>query len=168
MAAPTLMTSRSSPRSSGRIVGAVTLLLWRDAKCETAQPERASTSRAHGSVRRHAGARREAPPGWAAATSPDWPESTSSITILASAMSCRRFRGFRSRQRRRSCRIATGVVPGRESRSGESVSTRARISGTVGASKSRFPESISKSTTPNAQTSARLSTAIPLACSGDM
>ncbi len=39
---------------------------------------------------------------------------------------------------------------------------------TVSPWNSRFPVSISKRTTPNAQTSALLSTGLPRACSGDM
>jgi hypothetical protein len=42
------------------------------------------------------------------------------------------------------------------------------VSLTVSPWKSRFPVSISYSTTPKAQMSARLSTGFPRACSGDM
>ena len=68
--------------------------------------------------------------------------------------------GSRSRQRRSSCRIAGGVVAGSASRSGVFVSTAASVSEIVSPSNSRRPVSISKSTTPNAQMSARLSTGL--------
>jgi len=47
-------------------------------------------------------------------------------------------------------------------------STPARMSLTVSPAKSRWPVSISHTITPKAQMSARLSTALPRACSGDM
>ena len=61
-----------------------------------------------------------------------------------------------------------GVPSGRCSQSGSSLMTDARISEAFSPANSRSPVSISKRTTPNAQMSARLSTALPLACSGDM
>ena len=47
-------------------------------------------------------------------------------------------------------------------------STAARVSLTVSPAKSRRPVSISHRMTPKAQMSARLSTVLPRACSGDM
>ena len=61
-----------------------------------------------------------------------------------------------------------GVAAGRVAQSGSRVSTAASTSQTVSPANSRAPVSISKSTTPKAQTSARLSTGLPRACSGDM
>ncbi len=63
--------------------------------------------------------------------------------------------------RRRAC-------GGSSAQSGSRVNTVARMSDTVSPAKSWRPVSISHSTTPNAQMSARLSTALPRACSGDM
>ena len=54
------------------------------------------------------------------------------------------------------------------SRSGWLRSTAASVSEMVSPSKARVPLSISYSTHPNAQMSARLSTGCPRACSGDM
>ena len=52
--------------------------------------------------------------------------------------------------------------------SGSVFSTAASVSETVAPSNRRFPVSISQSTTPKAQRSARLSTVVPRACSGLM
>jgi len=62
-------------------------------------------------------------------------------------------RGRRGRQRRKV---------------GSRYSTRDSTSAMSSPAKARFPVSISNSTAPNAQMSARLSTERPLACSGDM
>ena len=85
---------------------------------------------------------------------------------------------------RRRCRAgaASGCAPGSDAasperpparggsvaQSGSRVRTAASTSLTVSPSKSRRPVSISHSTTPKAQMSARLSTGLPRACSGDM
>jgi hypothetical protein len=96
------------------------------------------------------------------------PLATSSSTIRASAMSCSRFFGLRSRQRRSSRRIAGGTPAAARRGRSRRISTPASVSGTESPANSRRPVSISKSTTPNAQMSARLSTALPFACSGLM
>jgi len=61
-----------------------------------------------------------------------------------------------------------GVAAGNVAHSGSVLSTAASTSLTVSPSKSLWPVSISHSTTPKAQMSARLSTGLPRACSGDM
>ena len=76
--------------------------------------------------------------------------------------------GSRSRQRSISVRRAGGVSAGRRSSLMGSLMTAAIVSVTVSPSKRRSPLSISNSTTPNAQMSARVSTAFPRACSGLM
>ena len=86
----------------------------------------------------------------------------------ASPMSRRRSLGSRSRQRSSRRRTAPGVSDGRPAHCGSRVRTAASTSLTVSPSKSFRPVSISKSTTPKAQMSARRSTAFPRACSGDM
>ena len=81
----------------------------------------------------------------------------------------RRCRSRRSRSRhRRSSRIADGVEAGSAAQSGSVLSTSASVSDTSSPRNRRRPLSISYSTTPNAQMSARLSTGLPLACSGAM
>ena len=102
-------------------------------------------------------------PGTAGATS-----SSSASSIRASAMSCSRCFGSFCRQRPRSRRTRGGTPAGRAAKSGAVFRTAASRSETVSPSKSRRPVSISKRTTPKAQMSARLSTALPRACSGDM
>ncbi len=61
-----------------------------------------------------------------------------------------------------------GASGGSDPQSGSLLRTDASTSLTVSPSKSRLPASISNSTTPKAQMSARLSTVRPRACSGDM
>ena len=61
-----------------------------------------------------------------------------------------------------------GVVIGSASIDGLSFSTEARVSETSSPLKARLPVNISYNTTPKAQMSARLSTGLPFACSGDM
>ena len=61
-----------------------------------------------------------------------------------------------------------GVPPGSESHSGSRATTEAMTSVTVLPPKACRPVSISSSTPPKAQTSVRLSTSWPLACSGLM
>ena len=84
------------------------------------------------------------------------------------AISGRRQRRSFTRQRRRSRRTAGGVEPGRPEKSGSASMTRASTSATSPPLNARVPVSISKSTQPNAQISARLSTGLPRACSGAM
>ena len=83
-------------------------------------------------------------------------------------MSGSRWRGSLRRQRVISLRTLAGVVCGSASRSGSRVITCAITSVTVSPAKSERPVSISHSSTPNDHTSARLSTGLPRACSGDM
>ena len=61
-----------------------------------------------------------------------------------------------------------GIPAMRDSGGGSFIITAANVSDAVSPSKTRLPPSISSSTTPNAQMSARLSTGLPLACSGAM
>ena len=101
-----------------------------------------------------------------------WPEPSKCCVSVsssrASPIHCSRFLGSLSRQRASSLRTGGGVSGGSASRSGGSLSTEARTSDTVSPSKSLRPVSISHSTTPKAQMSARRSTFLPRACSGDM
>ena len=76
--------------------------------------------------------------------------------------------GSLSRQRRQEPASCGGVVRGKTSQSGSRFSTEASDSETVSPPNGRRPVSISYSTTPKAQMSARLSTALPRACSGAM
>ena len=64
--------------------------------------------------------------------------------------------------------MAGSVVGASAVQSGSVFSTDARVSETVAPSNRRFPVSISHNTTPKAQMSARLSTVVPRACSGDI
>ena len=61
-----------------------------------------------------------------------------------------------------------GTAAGDRSHSGSLIITAASVSDTVSPSNTRCPVSISKRTTPKAQMSARLSTGLPRACSGDI
>lgn len=90
------------------------------------------------------------------------------VQFRASAASAsRRCRSF-SRQRRKRRRTDEGVS-GRSACHGGSVfNTAASVSETVAPSNKSRPVSISQTITPNAHRSARLSTAIPRACSGAM
>ena len=65
-------------------------------------------------------------------------------------------------------RTVGGVVAGIAPRSGSRVSTDASVSLSVSPPNGRWPVTISYSSTPNAQMSARLSTSLPRACSGAM
>jgi hypothetical protein len=65
-------------------------------------------------------------------------------------------------------RIAGGVAGGSSDQSGSFISTIASVSETSSPVDGRRPVSISYRTQPNAQMSARLSTALPRACSGAM
>ncbi len=103
-----------------------------------------------------------------AATSSGAPAMILSSTRRASPMSRRRCFGSRMRQSRMSVRRRGGTASGRDVRLTSRVSTAASVSETSSASNRRRPVSISYTTTPKAQMSARLSTARPLACSGAM
>ena len=83
-------------------------------------------------------------------------------------MSRRRCFGSRSRHRAISRLMCGGVSGGSASSGGASRMTAASVSVTVSDANSPRPVSISKSTHPNAQISARLSTGFPFACSGAM
>ena len=91
-----------------------------------------------------------------------------SRTIRASPISRNRFLTFRSRHRRSRPRIERGASAGSLSNSSGNRSTSASVCEIVSASNRRLPVSSSHSTTPNDQTSARLSTGLPAACSGLM
>ena len=73
-----------------------------------------------------------------------------------------------SRQRRSTKRMFGGVVAGNACQSGSPFKIAASVSVTVSPSKTLFPVRHSYRMQPNAQMSARLSTALPLACSGLM
>jgi hypothetical protein len=124
-----------------------------------------SAASAHGTAPRQKGtlALADAP-----SSSSGAPRSASSSATRTSAISCWRFFGFRSRHRRSKRLTDGGVAAGSSFHRGSRVRTAASTSETVSPSKSRRPVSISKSSTPKAQTSARLSTGLPRACSGDM
>ena len=79
----------------------------------------------------------------------------------ASPMSRSRSLGSRSRQRVNSRRTVGGVAAGSACRSSVSRSTEAMTSEISSPLNARWPVSISNSTTPNAQMSARLSTLLP-------
>jgi hypothetical protein len=83
-------------------------------------------------------------------------------------MSRSRSRGSRSRQRRSRRTTGGGVAAGSRSQTGSLVTTAASTSVTVSPANAGSPASISYSTAPKAQMSARRSTGFPLACSGDM
>ncbi len=85
--------------------------------------------------------------------------------IRASPIACSLCVASRSRHRRSNCRTNGGTFSGKR---GAFMITAARISTTVSPVYSARPVSISDSTTPNAQMSARRSTGLPLACSGLM
>ena len=103
------------------------------------------------------------PPGSTTTCCGASPTSATSIATLASPMSRRRFFALRSRQRRSRPRIAGGVSPGNLSKSIGQRSTSASVCEIGSPAKRRWPVSISHSTTPNDQISARLSTGLPLA-----
>ena len=91
-----------------------------------------------------------------------------SSSSRATPMCGRRFGACFSRHRRSSVITAGGVDGGSRDQSGSFVMTAMIVSVTSSPSKAREPVSISKSTAPKAQMSARRSTGLPLACSGDM
>ena len=84
-----------------------------------------------------------------------------SSTRRRSPMSRTRCLGSFARHRRRNDARSAGTSPGSASHTGSRCSTSAKVSGTSSPSKGRRPVSISYSTQPNAQMSARLSTAGP-------
>ena len=96
------------------------------------------------------------------------PPAIASSSIRASPMSRSRRFGSRSRQRARSFRSRSGVAAGSAPRSGSRIITRPSVSCSVSPANICWPTSISQTTTPNDQMSARLSTVFPFACSGDM
>ena len=110
--------------------------------------------------------------GWSAARTGGGASARGALAsaraIRASPMSRIRFFGSRSRQRRSRARTLAGVSGGSASQAIGSRTTEASTSVTVSPRKRPFPVSISESTTPNDQMSARLSTACPRACSGAM
>ncbi len=99
------------------------------------------------------------------ASAPGVTSSSTYATVAASVT--RRVRSL-SRHRWMRVRIREGTDGGSAFQSGWFFNTFANVSDMVSPSKARFPVSISKSTHPNAQVSARLSTGLPRACSGDM
>ena len=106
--------------------------------------------------------------------SADW-ETTSALVSNApsmasrtSAMSRARRLGSFVRQTRSVWRSSAGVSAGNASQAGSFLNTYASVSNTSSPANARLPVNISYSTTPNAQTSALLSTRLPLACSGLM
>ena len=96
------------------------------------------------------------------------PAMARSSVMRASPMSRSRCLGSRSRQRTRSVRTAAGVAAGSAAKSIGWRRTAAIVSEMPSPLNNRLPVSISKHTTPNAQTSARRSTVLPRACSGAM
>ncbi len=103
-----------------------------------------------------------------AASSAAGPAIARSSVTRASPTSRSRCLGSRSRQRSRSIRTARGVAGGSTPKSIGWRSTAAIVSEMSSPLNKRCPVSISTQTTPNAQTSARRSTALPRACSGAM
>ena len=83
-------------------------------------------------------------------------------------MACTRCFGSFSRQLRKNVPSTGGMSFGSTLQSGSMAMTWARVFDTSSPTNGLVPVSISKSTTPYAQTSARLSTTLPLACSGAM
>ena len=91
-----------------------------------------------------------------------------SSATRASPMSRSRRSGSRSRQRASNCLMCCGVSGGSLLQSISPRSVAARLSESVSPRKTCSPVSISNTTTPNAQMSARLSAGLPRACSGLM
>ena len=94
--------------------------------------------------------------------------SRSPSSSRASPMCCRRVFGSRLKHRRSTRRTPAGVSLGSAFHLTSARRTAASVSETVSPLKSFRPESVSWSTTPNAQISARRSTGLPRACSGLM
>jgi hypothetical protein len=99
-----------------------------------------------------------------AATESAW--NAPSIARRTSCMSLARSRGSFRRHTRSACATCDGTVEGSAVKSGSRWRTIESVSETSSASEARIPVSISKRTQPNAQTSVRLSTSFPRACSG--
>jgi hypothetical protein len=85
--------------------------------------------------------------------------------IRASPMACKRCRRSFCKHCRSSLRTAAGVSGGSAFQSGSNFSTEASVSETDSPLKASLPVSISYSTTPNDQMSARRSASRPCACS---
>ena len=66
------------------------------------------------------------------------------------------------------CTRCAGTCEGSDCQDGSDFITSASVSDTFSPENARRPDTISNRTAPNAQTSARLSTAVPWACSGAM
>ena len=88
--------------------------------------------------------------------------------MRASPISRRRCFASFCRQRRKRTRTRIGVAAGSFDQSGSFLITAASVSVTVSPRNAIFPVNISYSTHPNAQMSARRSTGLAFACSGDM
>ena len=101
---------------------------------------------------------------WEASGS-SWASAISSRAVPISGSRCF---WSRSRHRLRSRRTECGVSDGNSAQSTSCRSTAASVSDTVWPVNVGCPASISNSTHPKAQMSARLSTGFPRACSGDM
>ncbi len=97
-----------------------------------------------------------------------WPVSSSSITMRASPMACKRCFGSFFRQRWRRARTGFGVVAGSRFQSGSALMISASVSVTLSPLNAMVPANISKRTHPKPQMSARRSTGRPFACSGGM
>jgi hypothetical protein len=112
--------------------------------------------------------RRRGTAGRVAAGSSGTPPSRSSSCTRASPIAWSRRFGSFSRHDRRSRRRLGGTPAGSKRQFGSVLRTDANVSEIVSPVNRRWPASISKTTTPNAQISARLSAGRPLACSGLM
>ena len=138
---------------------------WRSNTSETARARTATSARAaHG----RAGCQ---PARWATASFEGVVTVISNAPSMArrtSPMSRTRCLGSFCRQPRRNVVSSGGVSVGSAPQFGSRCSTLDKVSETSSPSKTLLPVSISKSTTPNAQTSARLSAVFPRACSGDI
>jgi hypothetical protein len=76
--------------------------------------------------------------------------------------------GFFCRQARITCTTRGGIDAGNRCQFGSTFITLPSVSAMSSPSNARVPVSNSNRTAPNAQMSARLSTVLPRACSGDM
>ena len=92
--------------------------------------------------------------------------AASSISMRATAAESSRRLGSFSKQRCSNRRIAGGVLTGSVCQSGSCSMILTSTSESVSPANARCPVSISNSTQPNAQMSARRSAGFPLACSG--
>ncbi len=160
--------ARTSPSCAAPVVAGTGELGARNSRVPIA-PSAAAAARASQTSRgRESACGRGAAVCEAAVTAaPGW-RTRSSIATRASPTSRSRRRGSRSRQRSSSLRSPAGAPAGSADQSTSCRSTAASVSLTVSPAKRRAPVSISYSTTPKDHRSARLSTALPRACSGDM